>query len=937
MLLMALPNEHLMTFSQYKDAKSLFAAIGTRFGGNEATKKTQKTHLKQMYENFSAPSTKSLDSIFNRLQKIISQLTVLGEFISQEDLNLKFLRSLSFKWNTHVVFWRNKPDLDTMSIDDFYNNFKIVKQEVKETASLNSSSQNMAFVSFPSTNNTNEVHTAYGVSTANTQSSTASTQVSTASTQTSIANLSDATIYAFLANQSNGGKKITINGSDTVDFDKSKMECYNCHKMGHFARECRGPRNQDSRNMYQDSSRRTVHVEETPSKAMVAIDGFGFDWSYMCLEVQTLMILQISDDAGSPTSGDAGKKHDEMPGLETIETYDDYEEEADFNNLESSIHVSPTPTTIIYKNHPLKQGCTQEEGIDYDDVFALVARIECVKFERLMKDKFQMSSMGELTLFLGLQVKQKEDGIFISQDKYVAEVLRKFNFSDVKSASTPMDTEKTLVKDANGDDVDVHLYRSMIGSLMYLTTSRPDIMYAQYKKRIFWGTHTFVSKYLAIQAEEGKGLGHPSEPQPPPSTTQPTNEEPIPNDDRVERAATTAASLDAEQASGNINMTQSTSNDPPLSRGHTLGSREDSIKLVKKLMETCTNLSERVLALEESKTAQDLVITRLKLRVKKLVSAQGESHIQEYQPEDQLGVFSAAEVLADAARKNVQTYTKRRGVSTGSGGISSVSRLFSNAEESVSTGGASMPVSIAGMVQEVNINIPSPVVVNDKGKGKMKKNYFAAQKAEAKRNKPMTQAQQRAYMSNYIKNIGSYTLNQLRKLSFDEIKKLFETTMKRVNTFVPIETKVKGRASELAAGSSQETITNSVEVKSSKRDAKAEHNYKGSKRKKTNEASRSVREQPNEEENELSQEDLQQMMMVVPVEEVYVEALQVKYPSIDWEVYTEEYRKDDLVMLWSLVKERFSSTKPTDDKERTLWVKLKRLFKPDTDDTLWKL
>ncbi|GJU59680.1 putative ribonuclease H-like domain-containing protein [Tanacetum coccineum] len=145
MLLMALPNEHLMTFNQYRDVKTLFIAIQTRFGGNEATKKTQKTLLKQMYENFSAPSTESLDSFFNRLQKIVSQLSILGENISQEDLNLKFLRSLPSKWNTHVVVWGNKPDLDTMSFDDLYNNFKIVEQEVKGTASSSSNSQNMAF------------------------------------------------------------------------------------------------------------------------------------------------------------------------------------------------------------------------------------------------------------------------------------------------------------------------------------------------------------------------------------------------------------------------------------------------------------------------------------------------------------------------------------------------------------------------------------------------------------------------------------------------------------------------------------------------------------------------------------------------------------------------------------------------------------------------
>ncbi|GJV05357.1 hypothetical protein Tco_1338926 [Tanacetum coccineum] len=167
-------------------ARNFFCYYTTNFGSNEAIKKTQKTLLKQMYENFSAPSIESLDSIFNRLQKIVSQLAILDENISQ-DLNLNFLRSLPFEWNTHIVVWRNKHDLDTMSFNDFYKNFKIVEQEVKGTASSSSSSssQNMAFMSSPSS--TNEVNTAYGVSTANTQVSPASTQVSPASTQVSTA------------------------------------------------------------------------------------------------------------------------------------------------------------------------------------------------------------------------------------------------------------------------------------------------------------------------------------------------------------------------------------------------------------------------------------------------------------------------------------------------------------------------------------------------------------------------------------------------------------------------------------------------------------------------------------------------------------------------------------------------------------------------------
>ncbi|GJU59233.1 ribonuclease H-like domain-containing protein [Tanacetum coccineum] len=199
---------------------------------------------------------------------------------------------------------------ETMIFDDLYNNFKIVEQEVKRTgtSSSNSSSQNMAFVSTPGS--TNEANTV------NFQVSTTSSSVSTDRTLDSATNLSDATIYAFLANQPNGSqlvhegleqiheddleemdlkwqfallsmrarkyyqrtrKKITINRSDTAGYDKSKVECFNCHKMGYFARESRNPRSQESRPRNQDSSRRTVNMEDTSFKAMMAIDGASFD------------------------------------------------------------------------------------------------------------------------------------------------------------------------------------------------------------------------------------------------------------------------------------------------------------------------------------------------------------------------------------------------------------------------------------------------------------------------------------------------------------------------------------------------------------------------------------------------------------------------------------------------------------------------------------
>ncbi|GKA47983.1 putative ribonuclease H-like domain-containing protein [Tanacetum coccineum] len=112
-----------------------------------------------------------------------------------------------------------------------------------------------------------------------------------------------------------------------------------------------------------------------------------------------------------------------------------------------------------------------------DIIFGLTKKSLCDEFKQIMHNRFQMSSMGELTFFLGLQVKQKKDRIFISQDKYVGEILKKFGFSSIRTAHTLMETNKALTKDEDGEDVDVHLYRSMIGSLMYLTSSRPDIIY----------------------------------------------------------------------------------------------------------------------------------------------------------------------------------------------------------------------------------------------------------------------------------------------------------------------------------------------------------------------------------------------------------------------------------------------------------------------------
>ncbi|GJY12592.1 ribonuclease H-like domain-containing protein [Tanacetum coccineum] len=267
-LLMGIPNEHQLKFNSINDAKSLLQIVEKRFGGNAATKKTQRNLLKQQYENFTASSSEVLDQTFDRLQKLISQLEIHSESISQEDVN-----------------------------------------------------QN--------TNSTNGVvNAAHGAI-------TASTQV-IAVNSTIIDNLSDAVIYAFFASQPNSpqldnedlqqihpddleemdlwwqmamlimrarrflkntGRKFSMNGTKTIGFDKSKVECYNCHKRGHFARECRAPRNQENRN--RENTRRVVPVETTTSNALVSCDGSGYDWSDQAEEGPTNFALMAYSSTSS--------------------------------------------------------------------------------------------------------------------------------------------------------------------------------------------------------------------------------------------------------------------------------------------------------------------------------------------------------------------------------------------------------------------------------------------------------------------------------------------------------------------------------------------------------------------------------------------------------------------------------------------------------------
>ncbi|GJY28235.1 ribonuclease H-like domain-containing protein [Tanacetum coccineum] len=258
----------------------------------------QKNVLKQQFDNFIVSHTEGLDKVYDRFQKLISLLEVHGAAVFNEDANQKFLRALPSSWNNVALIMRNKVGIDDLDIDDLYNNLKLFEVDIKGSSRSSLNSQNVAFLSAEDTSSSNEVSTANGVPTAAGHSTS----------------YTDELMYLFFANQPSSpqlddedleqidhddleeidlkwqvamfsmrvkrfykktGRKLIFNGKEPIGFDKTKVECFNCHRRAHFARECKALRNQGNMNRdagykSRDNTRRTIPVET--SDALVVQD-----------------------------------------------------------------------------------------------------------------------------------------------------------------------------------------------------------------------------------------------------------------------------------------------------------------------------------------------------------------------------------------------------------------------------------------------------------------------------------------------------------------------------------------------------------------------------------------------------------------------------------------------------------------------------------------
>ncbi|GJX97675.1 ribonuclease H-like domain-containing protein [Tanacetum coccineum] len=261
-----------------------------------------------------------------------SNQEVYVALVSKEDINQNILRSLPPSWSQIALIMRNKPDIDQTDIDDLYNNLRVYEDEMKRSSSTTSNSQNLAFLSSENTSRTNEVSTAngdFGVSTAR------------GTSQVSYTPYADEVMCSFFAQQTTNpqienedlqqideddleeldlrwkvamltvrvekfiqktGRNLDFKGNQPVSLDKSKVECYNCHRKGHFARECNSGRNQGKR-PYGDNGRRNSSTNEPSSQALVAQDGLGgYNWSHDFDEPVNYALMAISSSSSSSSS-----------------------------------------------------------------------------------------------------------------------------------------------------------------------------------------------------------------------------------------------------------------------------------------------------------------------------------------------------------------------------------------------------------------------------------------------------------------------------------------------------------------------------------------------------------------------------------------------------------------------------------------------------------
>nr|GEX00701.1 hypothetical protein [Tanacetum cinerariifolium] len=421
-LLMAIPEDHLAKFHKMTDAKEMWEAIKSRFGGKDKSKKMQKYILKQQFKSFSVSNSEGLHKVYDRFQSLPSQLETHGAGVSTEDANQKFLRSLPSSWSQVSLIMKTKPGVDTLNFDDLYNNLRVFEYGIKGSIGSSSSTQNVAFVSSDNTSSTNEVNTSYGDHEDLEQVDEFNLKEMDLKWHSAMISTRLKKFYKKI------GRKLHFDAKEPIGFDKSKVECFNCHNTIHFARECRSKGNQDSRRRdagntgynTKDNGKRPAKQDE--HKAMVTIDGEGVDWTGHAKDKTADYALMAfnSSNSGSDTEVSTCSKLCEESYAKLKKLYDEQREQLGVASIEMQAY------TLALKKVEARLVCHQKNQLAYEEKIRfmkihlddktnvliyhkkLLAEAEKEKEElRTKLENFQSSSKG-LSKLLNSQMSAKD-------------------------------------------------------------------------------------------------------------------------------------------------------------------------------------------------------------------------------------------------------------------------------------------------------------------------------------------------------------------------------------------------------------------------------------------------------------------------------------------------------------------------------------------------